>query len=82
MDATDTLERLRRIVAEVRKVPPERVAPEDRLDDLDSMDRMEVLMAVEEEFAPEVSAADAASLTEGTWTLRELADWVDAHRAE
>jgi acyl carrier protein len=70
-------ERLRDIFAEQLGVPAEKVKPEARVkEDLgaDDLDRVELIMASEEEFEIEISDDDAEKLT----TVREFTQYVSA----
>ena len=68
-ETTSTLERLVPLICEVMNVTPERVTAEaDIYDDLggDDLDRLEITMAVEEEFGIELSDDDLGFMTIGS----------------
>ncbi len=61
-----TLERITSIVVDLLGVKPEQVTPEARFrEDLeaDSLDQVELIMALEEEFGGEISDEDAQKVT-------------------
>lgn len=63
---TDTVNRVKSIIAEQLGVKPEEVTPEASfVEDLgaDSLDTVELVMALEEEFGIEISDEDAEKMT-------------------
>lgn len=71
-------EKLRKIVAEQLGVEEERVTPEAHfIEDLnaDSLDLVELIMALEEEFGVEISDEDANQLT----TVASAQDYINEH---
>ena len=66
------------IVAEQLRVPADDVSPSSHLlDDLnaDSLDLVELVMSLEEEFGTEISDEDA----EGIRTVQNAVDYIDEH---
>lgn len=66
MTEANTMERLRKLVAEQLGVEEERIVPEASfIDDLeaDSLDLVELIMSLEEEFNIEISDEEAEKLT-------------------
>ncbi len=71
-------EKLRKIIAEQLGVEEERVVPEAHfIDDLnaDSLDLVELIMALEEEFGVEISDEDANQLT----TVASAQEYITEH---
>lgn len=75
-----TQERVKRIVVEQLGVKEEDVTDSvSFVDDLgaDSLDTVELVMALEEEFEMEIPDNDAESIT----TIQQAVDYIDAHNA-
>lgn len=73
-------ERVKKIVAEQLGVKPEEVTNEKSfVDDLgaDSLDTVELVMALEEEFETEIPDEEAEKIT----TVQAAIDYVNAHQA-
>ena len=71
-------ERVRQIVVEQLGVKEEEVSPDSSfVDDLgaDSLDTVELVMALEEEFNCEIPDEEAEKIT----TVQEAIDYIDAH---
>jgi acyl carrier protein len=71
-----TLERVQDIIVELLGVDPSKVVPEARFrEDLeaDSLDLVELIMAIEEEFGGEISDEDAQKIT----TVGEAVHYID-----
>lgn len=76
-----TMERVRDIIVDLLGVEPEQVTPEARVrEDLeaDSLDLVELIMAIEEEFGGEISDEDAQKIT----TVGEAVSYVEERMAE
>ncbi len=74
----DAFERFRKCAEEVLSVEPGQVTPEARFgDDLDadSLDLVELVMALEEEFECEIPDEEAEKIT----TVQQAIDYVSAH---
>lgn len=73
-----TLERLTQILVDNLGYTPE-IKGDIKLETLveDSLDRLEILMAIEEEFEIEISDKDAEELP--SRTVDELVGWLDKH---
>jgi acyl carrier protein len=74
----DTFERVKKIIVDLLGVEPERVTPDARFrEDLeaDSLDLVELIMAVEEEFQGEISDEEAQKLR----TVGEAVAYVEQH---
>lgn len=77
---SSTFERVRDIVVENLGVTPDKVSMESSFrEDLgaDSLDLVELIMALEEEFGGEISDEDAQKIT----TVGEAVAYLDAHAA-
>jgi acyl carrier protein len=75
-----TYERLKKIVVEQLGVDEDEVKPEASfVDDLnaDSLDLVELIMSLEEEFGTEISDEDAEKIR----TVQDAADFIDEHGA-
>ena len=75
-----TMERVRDIIVDLLGVEPEQVIPEARVrEDLeaDSLDLVELIMAIEEEFGGEISDEDAQKIT----TVGEAVAYVEERMA-
>ncbi len=71
-------EQVRDVIVEVLGVPPEKVTPEARFrEDLeaDSLDLVELIMALEERFGGEISDEDAQKIT----TVGEAVAYIEKH---
>lgn len=74
---SDTFERVKGIIIDLLGVEPEKVVPEANFrDDLeaDSLDLVELIMAMEEEFGGEISDEEAQQIT----TVGEAIKFLDA----
>ena len=74
---TDTVNRVKSIIAEQLGVKPEEVTPEASfVEDLgaDSLDTVELVMALEEEFGIEISDEDAEKMTTVGDALKYIED--------
>ncbi len=72
-------ERLRRMVAERLNAPEEQVTDDSRFDDdlgADSLDRLEIAMQIEEEFAVQIGDDELPDLK----TFKQLVDTVERLR--
>ena len=70
--------RFRKCAVDVLSVPEEKVVPEARFaEDLeaDSLDLVELVMALEEEFGVEIPDEDAEKITR----VKEAIDYIEAH---
>ncbi len=73
-----TVERVMKLVCEQLGVKEEEVTPEASfVEDLgaDSLDTVELVMALEEEFETEISDEEAEKIT----TVKEAIDYIEAH---
>lgn len=79
MSETDTFERVKKIIIEQLSVDkPENILPEANfIDDLgaDSLDTVELLMALEEEFDIEITDEEAEKIT----TVKAVVDYINSH---
>jgi acyl carrier protein len=74
-----TLERVRRHVAEVFHIPLDQITAETRIADLnlDSLDDVEFVMVLEEEFGLEIPDEEASTFFTETTTVGQLAEWIE-----
>ena len=74
---SDTAERVKKIVAEQLGVKEEVANEASFVDDLgaDSLDTVELVMALEEEFECEIPDEDAEKIT----TVQQAIDYIDSH---
>jgi len=77
-DRQDTWNRINAIVVEKLNIDGSRIRPESTLQDLgaDSLDMVEIIMKIEEEFNIEISDEDA----ERFHNMDEVVDYVNARR--
>jgi acyl carrier protein len=78
MASTEMEARLKKIVAEQLSVDESKIVPEARFtDDLnaDSLDLVEMIMSLEEEFGVEIPDEDAEKIL----TVKDALDYIDAH---
>ena len=76
---SDIVERVRKIVVEQLGVKEDEVSSESSfVDDLgaDSLDTVELVMALEEEFETEIPDEDAEKIT----TVQQAVDYINEHR--
>ena len=77
---SDIIERVRKIVVEQLGVKEDEVSAESSfVDDLgaDSLDTVELVMALEEEFETEIPDEDAEKIT----TVKQAVDYINEHQA-
>jgi len=75
---SDTSEQIKRIIVDLLSVDPAKVVPEDRFrEDLgaDSLDLVELIMALEEEFGGEISDEQAEKIR----TVGEAVAYMESH---
>lgn len=80
MSTTETFERVKAIVAEQLSVEVEKIKPQSVfLEDLgaDSLDTVELVMALEEEFDIEIPDEEAEKIT----TVQAVVDYINSHVA-
>ncbi len=81
----DLFERVRDVVVRQLKVSPEEVTPEASLtDDLraDSLDVVDLTIAIEEEFAPEGEFEIRDEDAENIRTVKDILDFLEQHGVE
>lgn len=73
-------ERTKRIISELLGITPDEIASEKTLQDLgaDSLDVVELAMALEDEFHFEISDEDAEKMSVPTWTVGQTLDYLTA----
>lgn len=76
----DTMQRVKRVIAEKLSVPEENIKPESTLKDLgaDSLDIVEMIMTFEEVFGIEVKDEDAERIK----TVQEAVDYMHPLRTK
>ncbi|MCG6871098.1 MAG: acyl carrier protein [Gammaproteobacteria bacterium] len=75
---SSVVDRVKKIVVEQLAVEPDQVTPEASfVDDLgaDSLDTVELVMALEEEFDTEIPDEEAEKIT----TVKQAVDYINAH---
>lgn len=75
----DTFEQIKTIIVDLLGVPPEKVTLDARVrEDLeaDSLDLVELIMALEDKFGGEISDEDAQKIT----TVGEAVKYVESHK--
>ncbi|WP_341525043.1 acyl carrier protein [Nostoc sp. UHCC 0302] len=80
MSQTANFEKVKKVIADQLEVAPEKIVPEARFtDDLqaDSLDLVELVMALEEEFEVEIPDEDAEKIL----TVQDAADYINKHAA-
>jgi len=77
-DKQETLKKISALVVEKLNIDPEAIRPDVTLQDLgaDSLDMVEIIMKVEEEFGIEINDEDAEKLH----TMQEVVDYIHAKR--
>jgi len=78
-DTTSIEERVKKVIIDQLNVTPEKISPEVRfVDDLgaDSLDQVELIMALEEEFKSELKGDIPESDAEGLQTVGAVVDYV------
>jgi acyl carrier protein len=77
-DKQDTTQRIRVIVAEKLSIDPNTITPQSTLQDLgaDSLDMVEIIMNIEEEFGIQINDEEAEKLH----TMAEVVDYVHERR--
>ncbi|MBN1404178.1 MAG: acyl carrier protein [Opitutales bacterium] len=82
MSDTSITERVKKVVVDQLNVPAEKLSPEVRfVDDLgaDSLDQVELIMALEEEFQPELDGQDIPEAdAEKLQTFGSVVDYITA----
>jgi acyl carrier protein len=81
MPSPEMVERLKKIVAEQLGVDESKIVPSARFtDDLnaDSLDLVEMIMSLEEEFGIEIPDEDAEKIV----VVQDAIDYIDAHSQE
>ncbi len=77
---SDIVERVKKVIVDQLGVKEEEVVPEASfIEDLgaDSLDTVELVMALEEEFGTEIPDEDAEKIT----TVQKAVDYIKAHQA-
>lgn len=81
MPSPEMVERLKKIVAEQLGVEESKIVPSSRFtDDLnaDSLDLVEMIMSLEEEFGVEIPDEDAEKIV----SVQDAIDYIDTHSQE
>lgn len=78
LDAAEVTERILTVVKNFDQVDPAKVSPETKFADdlgLDSLDIVEVVMAIEDEFAVEIPDQEADKIS----SIAEAVDYISTH---